>query len=45
MKLFVAAGKLSTFKLINKDKITTCAAYLKLCLRAQSSTNDGLVVL
>ena len=31
MKLFVAAGKLNTFKFINKDKITTCAAYLKLC--------------
>ena len=32
-----------TFK--NEDKTTTCAVYLKLCQKTQSSANDGLVVL
>ena len=41
----VAVGKLNTSKLKNKDAITTCTAYLKLCQGPQSSTNDGGVVL
>ena len=45
VKLFVAAGKLNTFKLKNKDIITKCAVYLKLCQRPQSSTNYCLVLL
>ena len=45
LSFFVAAGKLNRFKLKNTDIITTCAVYLKLCQRPQSSANDGLVVL
>ena len=45
LSFFVAAGKLNTFKLKNKDLITKCAVYLKLSQRPQSSTNYCLVLL
>ena len=45
LSFFVAAGKLNTFKLKDKDTITTRVAYLKLCQRPYSYGNDSLVVL